>query len=82
MNAADQDAQSPNSPLPDRVVELEMLFTHLQRTLADLDQAVLTQQRQIETLERTVARLRAELDGLADASHQTRSPEEEKPPHY
>jgi uncharacterized coiled-coil protein SlyX len=63
-------------------VELEMLFTHLQRTIADLDQVVLAQQKQIEALERTIGSLRGDFDRLATATHTARTPEEEKPPHY
>jgi uncharacterized coiled-coil protein SlyX len=82
MNAPNQDAQTPHDRLLDRVVELEVLLTHLQRTLVDLDQVVLSQQKQIEGLERTVARLHTEFDVLANPSQEARSPEDEKPPHY
>ncbi len=80
---AEQSAALPTIQLLHaRVVELEVLFTHLQRTLNDLDQVALAQQKQIATLERTIASLRGELDGLAGATQEVRTPEEEKPPHY
>ncbi|MEX2114877.1 MAG: SlyX family protein [Pirellulales bacterium] len=82
MNAEHPDATPTTHQLHARVVELEVLFTHLQRTLADLDQVALAQQKQIAKLERAVASLRGELDGLAGAAQEARTPEEEKPPHY
>ncbi len=65
-----------------RVVELETLFTHLQRTIGELDQVVLAQQKRIEALERTIATWREELGALAGAVTEERKPEDEKPPHY
>jgi uncharacterized coiled-coil protein SlyX len=77
---------APDPPASDRLharqIELETLLTHLQRTLADLDQVVLAQQKQIETLERTIGNLRGDFDRLASATDTPRTPEEEKPPHY
>ena len=68
--------------LNERVVALETLLTHLQRTVGELDQVVLAQQKRIETLERSIGALRAELSSLAGAAQQTSKPEDEKPPHY
>ena len=68
--------------LRSRIDELETLFTHLQRTLGDLDQVVLAQQKQIESLERTIAALGTELGALAGSPSEERKPEDEKPPHY
>jgi uncharacterized coiled-coil protein SlyX len=82
MHADDANAQPPENRLHERLIELEMLFTHLQRTLADLDQVVLSQQKQIEALERTIGSLHGDFDRLASSTHTPRTPEEEKPPHY
>ncbi len=65
-----------------RIVELETLYTHLQRTLGELDQVVLAQQRQIETLSNRVASLAGDLDRLSGSEPEVRKPEDERPPHY
>lgn len=63
-------------------MELETLYTHLQRTVGELDGVVLDQQRQIDALERKVAALKLELSTLASSVVEERKPEDEKPPHY
>jgi len=68
--------------LNQRVVELEELFTHLQRTLSELDQAVLAQQKRLETLDRRIATFGADLSCVASSIVEDRKPEDEKPPHY
>ncbi len=65
-----------------RVAELEGLFLHLQRTLGELDQVVLTQQRQIDQVERRLAALGSEVTTISGALADERKPEDEKPPHY
>jgi uncharacterized coiled-coil protein SlyX len=82
MHADKMPAAPPPHQLHERLIELETLFTHLQRTLADLDQVVLAQQKHIAALERTIGNLRGDFDRLATATHTPRTPEEEKPPHY
>ena len=65
-----------------RIVELETLYTHLQRTLGELDQVVLAQQRQIEALSNRVASLAGDLHRLSGSEPEVRKPEDERPPHY
>ena len=65
-----------------RIVELETLYTHLQRTLGELDQVVLAQQRQIEALSNRVASLAGDLNRLSGSEPEVRKPEDERPPHY
>ncbi|MGD9723833.1 MAG: SlyX family protein [Pirellulales bacterium] len=77
----DERAHEPNA-WQERMVELETMFTHLQHTVSELDRVVLSQQRQIDALERTIAGLRHELGALAGAFQEPRKPEDEKPPHY
>jgi len=77
----EQPADS-ESRLQARVVELETLYAHLERTLGDLDQAVLAQQRQIDALEKKAAALESDLNGLSGSPAPERKPEDEKPPHY
>jgi uncharacterized coiled-coil protein SlyX len=65
-----------------RLVELETLFMHLQRTVGELDQVILAQQKQIEALEQKVAGLEGDLNSLSGSVADERKPEDEKPPHY
>jgi SlyX protein len=72
----------PESPsLPDRVVELELLVTHLQRDLDTLNGVLLDQQKQLDALGRLVARLDDRVTRLGDED-EPRDPVEERPPHY
>lgn len=77
-----QDSAHERERLHERVVELETLFTHLQRTFGELDQVVLAQQKQIESLQRTIDALRGEFTSLSGAPQDVPKPEDEKPPHY
>jgi SlyX protein len=72
----------PLALLSARMTELEGLFTHLQRTVQELDQVVLAQQRRIEVLEAQVLRLAAGLEALSGSSEPPRTMEDERPPHY
>jgi uncharacterized coiled-coil protein SlyX len=66
---------------PTRLETLEIKLAHLERSLQELGQAVLDQQRQIDTL---AARGRALADRL-DEFEATDGPDAqpfEKPPHY
>jgi SlyX protein len=74
--------ETARDSLESRVVEMEVLFTHLQRTLGELDQVVLRQQKQIEALERTAKNLGESLGQLSAGPPEERKPEDEKPPHY
>lgn len=65
-----------------RVTELETLFTHLQRTVGELDQVVLAQQKRLESLEGKVAAMRADLNAVSRSGGEERTLEDEKPPHY
>ncbi len=65
-----------------RVVQLESLHAHYQRTIEDLDQVVLAQQNRLDALERAVAALREGYNELISGGREERRPEDEKPPHY
>lgn len=67
----------------ERLSDLELVITFLQRTLEELNEVVLQQQRQIERQEKELAVLKSGLQGLADSIVEVpRRPEDEKPPHY
>lgn len=70
-----------SSTQADRIVELEMLVTHLQQDLAILNDIVIDQQKQLDALARQLSKLderRLQLEPLADP----RDFEAERPPHY
>jgi uncharacterized coiled-coil protein SlyX len=68
--------------LNQQVIELEALFMHLQRTVSELDQVALAQQKRLEVLERKVTALGTDLSSVAGSITEERKPEDEKPPHY
>jgi uncharacterized coiled-coil protein SlyX len=74
------NSQPPS--LETRLTELESLFMHLQRTVADLDQIVVDQSRRMEILEREVRRLSSDLGAVRDMNREPRRPEDDIPPHY
>ncbi len=65
--------------LAERVTELEVLFTHLGRSVADLDKVILDQQKQIDGLRGELARFMMTLEHLTEMTVETR---DERPPHY
>jgi uncharacterized coiled-coil protein SlyX len=71
MSQEPQRSPRPEPPLPKgleiRVAELEFLFTHLQRQVADLNQALLEQQRRAELAEKELRALRRRPDSAYDA---------------
>lgn len=73
MNAeSDRDHQ--------RIVEMEMSLTHLQRDFDALNAVVLEQQSAIEAMSMQILQLKSKLDASNDP--EVRDPESERPPHY
>jgi uncharacterized coiled-coil protein SlyX len=68
--------------LRQRVTDLEALFTHLQRSVQDLDKVILDQQRQLDAVRGQMSRLMLQLEQFTDLAYEPRRPEEERPPHY
>jgi len=66
----------------DRMDQLESVITHLQKQVFDLDSVVVSQQRQIDLMQRDLKRLAASSQTLQDSIYERRSAEEERPPHY
>lgn len=64
----------------ERIVEVEMGLTHVQRDFESLNEVMLEQQKTIEALQRTVQRLESRLQSVTDP--EVRDPESERPPHY
>lgn len=72
---------SSPAQLTDRVTELEILTTHLQREIAELNGVILEQQQMLEKLSLVVSRLDHRIIDL-EADDEVRDPEAERPPHY
>ncbi len=68
--------------LEQRVVELELIYTHLQHTVQELDKVVFEQSKRIDLLQRELKLLVNEFRQMRDASRDIRRPEDEIPPHY
>lgn len=66
----------------ERLIHLEALFTHLQRTVQELDQVIVDQSRRIDQLQRDLKLLASDVRSVRDASREPRRPEDEIPPHY
>jgi phage shock protein A len=49
-----------------RVTDLEMLFTHLQRTVHDQDEVVRRQDSRLDTLEQAIRRLTFQIEALRE----------------
>ncbi len=64
--------------MEERIVELEIRYTHQQRMLEELSEVVVAQGRTIERLTEEVTTLRAR--GAAGVAEE--APEEGPPPHY
>jgi SlyX protein len=65
-----------------RLTDLEVLFTHLQRTVHDLDQVVIRHERRLDSLEQALQHLTRHMDGLSNSPEEPISLEDERPPHY
>lgn len=61
----------------ERLIDLEVKYAHLERTVAELNDVLYRQQKEVDALQETVRRLQDKSEpGLVDAATQ------EKPPHY
>ena len=71
-----------NRPIEARVQELEYIVSHLQKTVDDLNDALLLQQRKIDSLSRQVEQAKSVVQSVMNADHTPRSLADDKPPHY
>jgi len=67
--------------MKDRLTELEIRFTHQERTLEELNEAACRQEIALERLEREVRLLSEQVKLLLPSLIQSQD-EEEPPPHY
>lgn len=63
-------------------IELETKLGFLERTLDELNEVVIEQGRQIETLQRKVSDLESRQAGTGDPNTANQDPLDERPPHY
>lgn len=71
---------TPSEPMDERLIELELRYTHLQHLVDQLNDVIVSQQRELDLLARELRELRgavagASRDGSGGADH-------ERPPHY
>ncbi|MEX0793473.1 MAG: SlyX family protein [Pirellulaceae bacterium] len=79
------DSHEPNSSddLSARVERLEMLLTHVDSLVAELNRVIVDQSRTIDRLEHRYQRLaQRQIQMEESAKPQDRLPEDERPPHY
>ena len=69
-------------PLEERLVELELLVTHLERELGTLNTVLSDQQKELDVLKRLVSRLDSRVNRLSDDEEEPRDAAQERPPHY
>jgi len=62
--------------MDDRLTDLEIRYSHLERQCADLGEVVFTQQKVLDAVQRELRALRLQVQSLGEASAN------EKPPHY
>jgi uncharacterized coiled-coil protein SlyX len=76
--------ETPDGSLPaERLHKLEELFMHLERTVHDLNQSVIDQNKELTALARELNRVTVMVKSIADAqASPTADPLDEKPPHY
>lgn len=68
-------------PVDARLTEIESTVAHLQHDFDQLHQATLALQTDVRMLQLAIQKLSARLEHLAQEP-ETRSPEQERPPHY
>jgi uncharacterized coiled-coil protein SlyX len=81
MDESSQSSTQP-SPLEARVMALEELVTHLERTVAELNGVLLDHSYRVQAIEGRVKQLTADLNATIDDSRRPRRLEDDKPPHY
>ncbi|QDU81103.1 hypothetical protein Pla110_28400 [Polystyrenella longa] len=63
-----------------RITDLEMLFTHLQHDVQQLNGVVLEQQSQLDDLRHINEKLQQHIEEIEGTEE--RNPSDERPPHY
>ena len=66
----------------ERIQELEFVVTHIQKTVEELNTAMLLQQRTIDVLCRQLEQAKSDVRAMLGADTSPRSLADDKPPHY
>ncbi|MFM8572909.1 MAG: SlyX family protein [Pirellula sp.] len=76
-------ANLPQESNPEqRLMEVECLLMHMQKTLSDLNEVVIEQGKSISKLQREVKQLASDFKQVRDINSPVRRAEDEIPPHY
>ena len=73
---------SSHRPVEARVQELEYIVSQLQKTVDDLNDALLSQQRKLDSLSRQMEQAKSVVQSVLNADNAPRSLADDKPPHY
>ena len=65
-----------------RIQELEFVVTHLQKTVDDLNTAMLLQQKKVDIICRQLEQAKSDVRAMMGADNSPRSLADDKPPHY
>ena len=65
-----------------RIQELEFVVTHIQKTVEELNTAMLLQQKTIDVLCRQLEQAKSDVRSMLGADNSPRSLADDKPPHY
>ena len=65
-----------------RIQELEFVVTHLQKTVDDLNIAMLLQQKKVDIICRQLEQAKSDVRSMMGADNSPRSLADDKPPHY
>jgi SlyX protein len=67
--------------IEERIIELEIQFTHQDDTIADLNDVILSQQKTIDSLESRLLKIESAIKSVSLSNIKDPS-EESSPPHY
>lgn len=68
--------------IAERVTKLEELFTHLQRTVLDLNQVLIEHGQRVDAMQAKLAQLASAVEERVAEPARPFDPEAERPPHY
>jgi uncharacterized coiled-coil protein SlyX len=81
MDDRGKTQQSGDVPV-DRLVRIESALMHLSHDVEAMHETIISQQREIDGLRRTLERLQSILEREVGLTPEVRDPAAEKPPHY
>ena len=80
---ASPTGQVPNQDRQERrIQELEFVVTHLQKTVDDLNTAMLLQQKKVDIICRQLEQAKSDVRSMLGADNSPRTLADDKPPHY